>query len=480
MFIDEHFLLETEVARDLYHRYVKSLPIIDYHCHLPVAQIASNHQFRSMTEIWLDGDHYKWRAMRANGVDERFCTGDASDWEKFEAWAKTVPATMRNPLYHWTHMELKRPFGINDLLSPRTARAIFDRCNELLGTPEFTTQGLLKQFGVAVVCTTDDPADSLEHHHSFNDPDLRVVPTWRPDAALEVDNAWIARLEAAANMSITNFNQFIEALEKRHAAFHDAGCRASDHGLEQIYADDWRDAEVAAIFDRVRSGKAVDGESARRYKSALLHRFAVMDHARGWVQQYHLGALRNTNTRMRRQLGADTGLDSVGDFEMARPMARFFDRLDQSNQLAKTILYNLNPRDNELFATMIGNFQDGSVPGKMQYGSAWWFLDQLDGMTAQIRALSNMGLFSRFVGMVTDSRSFLSYSRHEYFRRLVCNLLGEDVRRGLLPDDRDALGRLAQDVSFFNARDYLGLEIPGNQKAEGRRQNEEVNVGGGK
>jgi glucuronate isomerase len=464
IFIHDDFLLETDVARDLFHRCVEHLPIIDYHCHLPVTQIAADHRFRSITEIWLDGDHYKWRA---NGVDERYCTGGASDWEKFEAWARTVPATLRNPLYHWTHMELKRPFGVTELLNERTARATFDRCNELLRTPEFSTQGLLRQFRVAVVCTTDDPADSLAHHFVLaqrNDPETRVVPTWRPDAALAIEDGiafsnWIERLEAAAEMSIDTFEQLLEALDRRHAAFHDAGCRASDHGLEQIYADDWHDAEVTATFDRVRAGKPVDAGAARRYKSALLHRFAVMDHSRGWVQQYHLGALRNTNSRMRRLLGADSGLDSVGDFEMARPMAHFFDKLDSTNRLAKTILYNLNPRDNELFATMIGNFQDGSTPGKMQFGSAWWFLDQLDGITAQIRALSNMGLFSRFVGMVTDSRSFLSYSRHDYFRRLVCNLLGDDVRRGLLPDDRELLGRLAQDVSFFNARDYLGLEL---------------------
>jgi glucuronate isomerase len=466
-FIHGDFLLETDIARDLYHRYVADLPIIDFHCHLPVTQLASNHQFRSVTEIWLDGDHYKWRAMRANGVAERYCTGDTSDWEKFEAWARTVPSTLRNPLYHWTHMELKRPFGITELLSGPNARAIYDSCNEKLRQPDFTTLGLLRQFRVAVVCTTDGPADSLDHHHALarrQDPETRVVPTWRPDAALAIDdaqsfNAWLSRLEAVAAMSISSFGDMLVALDRRHAAFHEAGCRASDHGLEQIYAEPWSDAEVAVTFEKARAGKAIDDGERARYKSALLHRFAIMDHSRGWVQQYHLGALRNTNSRLRRKLGADTGLDSLGDFEMARPMARFFDRLDDSDQLAKTILYNLNPRDNELFATMIGNFQDGSVPGKMQYGPAWWFLDQKDGMEAQIRALSNMGLFARFVGMVTDSRSFLSYSRHEYFRRLVCNILGDDVRRGLLPDDRALLGRLAQDVSFFNAREYLGLEL---------------------
>jgi glucuronate isomerase len=465
--IDEDFLLETDAARELYHRYVAQLPIIDYHCHLPVAQIASDHQFRSLTEIWLDGDHYKWRAMRTNGIDERHCTGDATDWEKFEAWARTVPATLRNPLYHWTHLELKRPFGRTDLLSPATARAIYDHCNERLRQPEFSTQGLLRQFHVAIVCTTDDPADSLEHHHALAqrpDPDTRVVPTWRPDAALGIEdpaafNRWLDRLSAAADLSIHDYASFFDALEKRHAAFHDAGCRASDHGLEQIYAEDATDSDAAFTFAKLRSGQTIGADAASRYKSVLLHRFALMDHARGWVQQYHLGALRNTNSRLRRKLGADTGLDSIGDFEMARPLARFLDRLDDSNQLAKTILYNLNPRDNELFATMIGNFQDGSVPGKMQYGSAWWFLDQKDGMEAQLRALSNMGLLARFVGMVTDSRSFLSYSRHEYFRRIVCNLLGDDVRRGLVPDDLELLSSLARDVSFFNAREYLGLEL---------------------
>lgn len=466
-FINDDFLLDTDVARDLYHRWVADLPIVDFHCHLPVTQIAANHQFRSITEIWLDGDHYKWRAMRANGIDERFCTGDATDWEKFQAWARTVPATLRNPLYHWTHLELKKPFGITELLSERNARTVFDRCNELLRKPEFTTQGLLRQFHVAVVCTTDDPADTLDHHHALakrKDPETWVVPTWRPDTALSIEEpaafkAWLERLEAASGVSIAAFRDLLDALDKRHAAFHEAGCRASDHGLEQIYAEPWSDAEVASTFEKVCSGKLTSAEERKRYKSALLHRFAVMDHARGWVQQYHLGALRNTNSRLRRKLGSDTGLDSVGDFEMARPLAKFLDRLDDTNQLAKTILYNLNPRDNELFATMIGNFQDGSVPGKLQYGPAWWFLDQKEGMEAQLRALSNMALFARFVGMVTDSRSFLSYSRHEYYRRVVCNMLGNDVRAGLLPDDRELLGRVAQDVSFFNAREYLGVKL---------------------
>ncbi len=466
-FIHANFLLENDVAVDLYHRFAKDLPIVDYHCHLPVEQIASDHRFRSITEIWLDGDHYKWRAMRADGVAERYCTGDASDYEKFLAWARTVPHTLRNPLFHWTQMELLRPFGVAEILSERTAKDTFERCNAKLAEPGFTTQGLLRQWKVAVVCTTDDPADSLDHHLALArraDPDTRVYPTWRPDKAMGVDDpasfsAWLAKLEAASGISISSLDQFLAALDKRHAAFHEAGCRASDHGLEQMYAEPWSDADVKGAFDKARAGKTPDTGEILRYRSAILHRFAVMDHARGWVQQYHLGALRNNNTRFRKKLGADTGLDSIGDFEQARPLSRFFDRLDEKEQLAKTILYNLNPADNELFATMVGNFQDGSTPGKMQYGSAWWFLDQLEGMEAQMRALSNMGLLSRFIGMITDSRSFLSYSRHEYFRRLLANILGRDVARGTLPDDRAQLGRLIQDISFFNARGYLGLEL---------------------
>ena len=466
-FLGDDFLLESDVAADLYHRFARDLPIVDYHCHLPPEQMARDHRFRSITEVWLEGDHYKWRAMRTNGEPERYCTGDASDREKFEAWARTVPHTLRNPLFHWTAMELKRPFGVTKLLGPETAREVFDHCNEKLREDGFTTMGLLARFKVAVVCSTDDPTDSLEHHKVLArrpDPVTRVYPTWRPDRALGVDdpagwNAWVGRLEAAAGRSITGWAGLLEALEVRHAAFHEMGCRASDHGLERLYAEPWSDADVAPVFDRLRAGKAVGAGEALRYKSALLHRLALLDHARGWVQQFHLGARRSNNTRLRKLLGPDTGFDSIGDFEQAPPLGRFLDRLDETDQLAKTILYNLNPADNELVATMCGNFQDGSVPGKLQFGTAWWFLDQKDGMEAQMRTLSNMGLLSRFVGMVTDSRSFLSYSRHEYFRRLLCNLLGDDVRRGLLPDDRELLGRLVRDVSFANARDYFGFAL---------------------
>jgi glucuronate isomerase len=467
-FLHADFLLQNDVAVDLYHRVAERLPIIDFHCHLSPQQMATDHRFRSITEIWLEGDHYKWRAMRASGVPERFCTGDGSDWEKFEAWARTVPDTLRSPLYHWTHMELARPFGIDQPLIPATARRVFDRCNERLREDGFSALGLLRRFAVAVVCTTDDPTDSLEWHRVLatrTDPETRVYPTWRPDRVFAVEdpqafNAWVGCLEEVSGVAIGgSLSSLLEALEVRHGAFHDMGCRASDHGLESIPAEPWDDSEVNASFDQLRKGRSLDAGQALRLKSALVHALALFDHARGWVQQFHLGALRNNNSRMRRALGPDTGFDSIGDFEIARPLSRFLDRLDDTNQLAKTILYNVNPRDNAVLATMIGNFQDGTVPGKMQYGAAWWFLDQLDGMRAQMDTLSDMGLLSRFVGMVTDSRSFLSYSRHEYFRRLLCSILGEDVARGYLPDDREALGRLVGNVSFFNARDYFGFPL---------------------
>lgn len=465
-FLDDEFLLESEIASDLYHRFAEPLPIIDYHSHLPADQLAADHRFRSITEIWLDGDHYKWRAMRANGVAERYITGDASDWERFEAWARTVPDTLRNPLYPWTHMELRRPFGLDVLLSPATAREVFERCNERLCEDGFTIRGLLREFRVAVVCTTDDPADSLESHRALAaraDPATRVYPTWRSDRILAVDdpvefNAWLARLEALSGRAVGGrLSSLLDALRARHETFHDLGCRASDLGLEAMVAEPWDEGEVDATFDRLRRGGTLDADRLLRLKSALVYHLAVLHHERGWVQQFHLGALRGTNSRQRRLLGPDTGFDSIGDFHQARPLARFLARLDDTNQLAKTILYNSNPRDNELLATMAGNFQDGSVPGKLQLGAAWWFLDHAHGITAQLDALSTVGLLARFVGMVTDSRSVLSYSRHEYFRRVLCNVLGEDVRRGRLPDEREQLGRLVRNVCFFNARDYFGF-----------------------
>jgi glucuronate isomerase len=467
-FLDDDFLLETKTAIDLYEEFAQKQPIVDYHCHLPPDQIADNHKFKTLTEIWLNGDHYKWRAMRADGVPERNITGDASDWEKFEAWAKTVPHTLRNPLYHWTHLELRFPFGVRGkILSPHTARAIYDHCNRLLAEDDFTTQGLLQKYDVRVVCSTDDPADDLEPHrrHARNGKAFtKLLPTWRPDKALAVHdldswNRWVDRLQAAANVSIGNLASFWDAIKKRHDFFHEHGCRSSDHGMDRMWAADYTPAGIESLFAKARANKPLTLDEIDQFRSALVYDFAVMDHARGWVQQYHLGAMRNNNARFMRTLGPDTGFDSVADFPQGVTLARFLDRLDSTNQLAKTIVYNLNPADNEVFATVIGNFQDGSVAGKMQFGSAWWFLDQLDGMEKQINALSNMGLLSRFVGMLTDSRSFLSYSRHEYFRRLLCNMLGNDVEKGLLPDDKKLLGELVQDVCFRNARRYFQFEI---------------------
>jgi glucuronate isomerase len=467
-FLDENFLLQNATAVELYHEHAKPQPIIDYHCHLSPAQIADNHRFSSLTEIWLDGDHYKWRAMRTNGVPERFITGDASHWEKFEAWSRTVPATLRNPLYHWTHLELAFPFGVrNKLLGPDSAREIYDHCNALLRQDEFTTQGLLRQFKVLVVCSTDDPADTLEphlRHARAKDAFTKLLPTWRPDKALFVHdlaawNDWVERLSAVADVSIGSYEQLLAALQKRHAFFHDAGCRASDHGLERMYAADYNDAEIAGIFAKARAGRPLGELEIEKFRSALLYDLAILDYERGWVQQFHLGALRNNSSRALQRLGPDTGYDSIGDFPQAAALVRFLDRLDGANRLAKTVLYNLNPADNEAFATICGSFQDGSTPGKLQLGSAWWFLDQLDGMEKQLNALSNMGLLGRFVGMLTDSRSFLSYSRHDYFRRLLCNILGREVEQGLLPNDRGLLGNLVRDVCFRNVREYFGFQV---------------------
>jgi glucuronate isomerase len=468
-FLDDDFLLETRTAIELYREFAKDLPIIDYHCHLSPEQIAVDHRFQTMTELWLGGDHYKWRAMRTNGVPERLVTGDASDWEKFEAWAATVPHTIRNPLYHWTHLELRCPFGIEGKqLGPETARDIYEHCNRLLATPDFTAQGLLRRFGVRVVCSTDDPIDTLEPHRRHGRATgafTRLVPTFRPDRAIAVDdlatwNEWVDGLAAAADLTIAGYASFLDALERRHDFFHEAGCRASDHGLERLYACDYTRGEVEAAFDKARAGTPLSPIEKDQFRSSVLYDLAVMDHARGWVQQFHLGALRDNSTRALRSLGPNTGYDCIGDFPQVDSVVRFLDRLDTTNQLAKTILYNSNPRDNEAFATIIGSFQDGSVPGKIQHGSAWWFLDQLDGMRRQLDALSNMGLLSRFVGMLTDSRSFLSYSRHEYFRRLLCNLLGDEVERGLLPPDRAVLGELIRAVCFRNTVDYFGFEVP--------------------
>ncbi len=463
-FLDENFLLQSNTAQRLYHEFAKDMPIIDYHCHLPPAQIAQNYQFKNLTEIWLYGDHYKWRAMRTNGIDERYCTGDATDFEKFEQWAATVPYTLRNPLHHWTHLELQRYFNVNEILDPSSAREIYDTCTSLLQTPEYTVQNLLRKMNVVQVCTTDDPVDTLCDHKQLKKDgfEIPVNPAFRPDAAMNVDdpvtfNAYLKKLETATGMDITSFNQFLDAIKDRHDYFAANGCTVSDHGLEEMYADDFTEKEIILIFNRVRNGEVLSLKERRQFKSAMLVYFAELDWEKGWVQQYHLGALRNNNKRLLQKLGPDTGWDSMGDFSQARSLARFLARMDSDDKLAKTILYNLNPADNEVMATMIGNFNDGSVAGKIQYGSAWWFLDQKDGMIRQINTLSNMGLISRFIGMLTDSRSFLSFPRHEYFRRIVCNLFGEEIENGELPNDINWIGKMVQDICYYNAKNYFNF-----------------------
>ena len=466
LFLGPNFLLPNESARRLYCDYAAGQPIFDYHCHLPVQDIAENREFENITQIWLGGDHYKWRAMRALGIDEQLITGDASDYEKFLAWAEAVPYTVRNPLYHWTHMELRRPFGVEKLLSPKTADSIYRACNDRLRQPELRTHGLLRMMNVRVVCTTDDPADSLEYHdliQKSGSPCL-VVPGFRADHALAVDdperlNNWLLELGQRVGREIVDYNEMLSALAERHADFHAAGCRLSDHGLESLDAESYATKDVEETFLRAFQGQAADPDSARKYRSALLYEMACMDAEAGWVQQFHLGALRNVNRRGFEALGRDSGYDSIGDLPSARPMARFFDRLEQVGKLPKTILYNLDPAQNDLFAAMIGNFQGGGIRGRMQFGTAWWFNDQIDGMTRQMEALSNNGLLSCFVGMVTDSRSFLSYPRHDYFRRLLCGVLGDEIERGLLPADFDLLGGIVTDICYGNAEQYFGINF---------------------
>lgn len=465
-FNDANFLLQTPAAERLYHDYAEGLPIIDYHCHLIPEYVASDHKFENLSKIWLEGDHYKWRAMRTNGVDERFCTGkDTTDWEKFEKWAETVPYTMRNPLYHWTHLELKTAFGVDKLLNPSTAKEIYDHCTAMLQTPERTARGLMKHYNVEVVCTTDDPVDSLEHHLKVKEDGFQVkmLPTWRPDKAMAVEvpadfKAYVDRLSEVSGIKISKFADLIAALQKRHDFFAEVGCRLSDHGIEEFYAEDYTPAEIEAIFDKVYGGQELTPAEIAKFKTAMMVEFAVMDHDSGWTQQFHYGAIRNNNSRMMKQLGPDTGFDSIGDFTVAKKMSKFLDMLASRDKLGKTIIYNLNPRDNELVATMLGNFQDGRYgAGKIQFGSGWWFLDQKDGMEKQMTALSNLGLLSRFVGMLTDSRSFLSYPRHEYFRRTLCNLLGNDIEQGLLPaSEMDFIGKeIVAKVCYGNAKEYF-------------------------
>lgn len=463
-FLDDNFILQTETAQLLYHEHAAKMPIIDYHCHLVPSMVANDHRFSGITEAWLGGDHYKWRAMRTNGIDERFCTGkDTSDWEKFEKWAETVPYTMRNPLYHWTHLELKTAFDIDKLLSPRTAREIYDECNAKLQTPQFSARNLMRHYNVEAVCTTDDPIDSLEHHIKTQKDgfEIKMLPTWRPDKAMAVENAasfraYVEELAKVSSMNISNFDDMILALRKRQDFFAAQGCKLSDHGIEEFYAEDYTEVEIKEIFNKVYGGQELSQTEILKFKSAMMVIFAEMDWEKGWTQQFHYGAIRNNNTRLFNQLGADTGFDSIGTFNTAKSMSKFLNRLDVNNKLAKTIIYNLNPADNEMIATMIGNFQDGTFAGKVQFGSGWWFLDQKDGMEKQMNSLSVLGLLSRFVGMLTDSRSFLSYPRHEYFRRTLCNLIGNDVENGLLPiEEIQFIGKMVENISYNNAKNFF-------------------------
>ena len=479
-FIDENFLLQNGSARRLYHDFAESLPIIDYHSHLSPQLIAENHQFANLAELWLAGDHYKWRAMRAAGIPERLITGDASDWDKFQAWAEVVPQTLRNPVYHWSHLELRKPLGIDDVLfGPETAPDVWKHANALLKMPEFSTRGILWQMNVELVCTTDDPADSLEFHRSIAKDDtfnIAVYPTFRPDRALNIPLVtregstnrhdcvplylqYVEQLGQSADLEIREYANLVEALRRRHTFFHEQGCRLSDHGFGRFaYDPDWTFSQVEHVFQQLRSGKAISPSDEVALRSALMVEVGQMNAEKGWAMQLHIGALRNNNTRLYKSLGPDCGCDSMGDGSSAFSLSRFLDALEQTGQLPKTIVYNLNPTDNDMLATMIGNFQDGITPGKLQYGSGWWFLDQMDGMTKQLNTISNQGLLSRFVGMLTDSRSFLSFTRHEYFRRIFCNLLGTEMEQGLLPGDFELAGNLVKKICYENAKEYFEFE----------------------
>ena len=466
-FIHDDFLLYSNAARTLYHEFAEHEPVLDYHSHLPAAEIAENRRFENLSEIWLKDDHYKWRAMRANGISERFCTGNIDPYEKFLAWARTVPYTLRNPLYHWTHLELKRYFGISELLDEHSAKSIWDRGNSLLQTDAFSAQAILRKFNVRAVCTTNDVSDDLSHHTAINSESLgfRVYPTFRPDKALSIDSPqiflpWLEQLGASTNVSITRFPQFLDALKKRHDAFHAAGARLSDHGLPHCHATPCSDAQATSLFERARSGKPAAPAEQGAFASLLMLFFGRLDAEKGWTKQLHLGALRNTNSRALRESGPDTGFDTIGDSNQAAALCSYLDLLNSENALPKTIVYNVNPADNYLFASAVGNFQAGGQAGKIQFGSAWWFLDQKEGVEAQLNALSNNGLLSRFIGMLTDSRSFMSFPRHEYFRRVLCNLCGREMENGELPNDKALVGETIRNICFANAEKYFALTLP--------------------
>lgn len=464
-FLDENFLLQTATAERLYHDFAKDLPIIDYHCHLPPDQIARDHQFDNLTKIWLDGDHYKWRAMRTLGVDEKYITGSASDYEKFEKWAACVPATMRNPLYHWTHLELQRYFEIKEVLSLSTAKATYEQATRLLQQPAFKVRSILQKMKVEVVCTTDDPTDDLAYHDQIKADNfsVTVLPAFRPDKCLMIEKGksftdYLSKLGQASDLEINDLPNLYEALDRRMQYFLSKGCKLSDHGLEYIHASSFTDSQANAILQKSLTSQEISPEESEIYRSAVLHYLSKKYHELGWTQQFHLGALRNNNVRMESKLGPDTGFDSIGDWGQASPLSRFLNKLDSTDQLAKTVLYNLNPNDNAVLATMIGNFNDGSIKGKMQFGSGWWHLDQKHGMEDQMNTLSNMGILSCFIGMLTDSRSFLSFPRHEYFRRILCNIFGNDIENGELPNDIAWVGKIVSDICYYNAKEYFNFK----------------------
>ncbi|MDG5767714.1 glucuronate isomerase [Balneolales bacterium ANBcel1] len=467
-FIHDDFLLQTEAAKRLYHEYAASRPIVDFHNHLPPDEINQDKQFENLSEVWLKGDHYKWRAMRTAGVDENVITGDATDREKFFAWARTVPETLKNPLFHWTHLELKRYFGIEDLLNEENAESVWRQTEEMLASPEFSTRNLLKNKNVEVVCTTDDAVDSLEHHRAYMEnrsgSEPVMFPTFRPDNAMKIEEPegflnYVGRLREVSGVDINDFESFLKALRLRHDYFDTLGCRASDHGIEEPYAEDYTEKEIEEIFQAALKGEGLSDDRIRKFKSAMMHEFALMDYEKGWAFQMHIGALRNNNTRGYRQLGADKGFDSIGDFEIARPLSRFLDRLAVSGNLPRTILYNLNPSDNAVLSTMIGNFMGDGIAGKVQHGPAWWFHDQKEGMEEHLKTLSSMSLLSRFTGMVTDSRSFLSFPRHEYYRRVLCNMLGSDMEQGIVPMDFTMIGDMVGRLCYENALDYFSYKV---------------------
>ena len=465
IFITDDFLLHSEAAKTLYHHHAKIQPIFDYHCHLSPKDIAEDRQFENLTQIWIEGDHYKYRVMRANGVDEKFITGNASPYDKFLKWAETVPYTLRNPLYHWTHLELKNYFGITTLLDSNSSKVIYNEATTLLQKPEYSVRNILRKMNVKVVGTTDDPTDDLQFHKKIKDDnfEIKVLPSFRPDKATEIEKGpafvdWIKKLEQSVGFSITDYSKLIKALNDRHDFFHEMGCRISDHGHNTFYSENFTAAEVDLIFQTAINGKSLSDLEINKYKSAVLFELALMNKKKSWVQQFHVGAIRNNNAKMLQKLGPDQGFDSLGDLVMADKMSKFFGKLSKNESLTKTIVYNLNPRDNEMFAAMVANFNDGKVVGKMQYGAAWWFLDQKDGMEKQLNVLSNFGLLSRFVGMVTDSRSFLSFPRHEYFRRILCNVLGDEIQKGELPNNMQLIGAMVENICYKNAVDYFEID----------------------